>query len=997
MTLPGSHSVASPQVGGEGGIVSTIDLADNRVLPGNTQPAVQDLPGDAVFDPVNGNVYVRGGVNSAISVVHTPSNVLVATVSTWAAGETYAIAPTMAVDPVSGDLYSTSSYGQNVTVINATSNQVVRNIFVGGSPDSLAYDPSNRLFYISNWGGNNVTVVSAKTQKVVGNVAVGTHPSAILYDPNTAHVYVANYFSNNVTIINATDWRVEANLPVGTYPIALGLDTVNDYIDVANFNNGAASNVTVIRGATGALQGVVGVGGGPLSFAFYAPKDWMYIANEVSGNISVLNQSTGKVTASVTTGVAPFSVRFDAVNGNMYVDNAQTPNITFVRASDHRIIGGLMTSDGLAYGLAVDTNDGNVYAVSQGSYTGGGPPPHLAANLTGISGSTGLPIAAVPLLVYPTGITYDAADGFLIVVNPGGDDIYLVNATTGQVAGTAPVGLRPQWTSYDPATRELWVVDQAGANITVLDSALHPVASVPTGISPTGIAYDAADGEMYVSDNLAGNVSVINATTHSVVTSVLIKPFENLYSVGYDPHNHEVYVADLSGNNVTAILGTTKVASTRVGNAPESFAYDPRNHTEFVANSGSGNVSVLNDTTNQIVATYADPYAGFLSYDPTNNAVYSAGNFEGVVGAANASTYASLGTGLNTGTAQYPSGITYAPSTGDVYVTTQYAGSVSVISPRGSPTAYPVTFVESGLPGGTSWSVTLNGTPKSSLTNTTLFNEPNGSYGFTVGTVAGYVANVSSGTVHVLGARQSVAIGFTGTGGSNSNFPVTFTQHGLPQGTPWSVTFVGLTNGSTLGSIVFSASNGSHAFSVGAVAGFGATPASGAVIVAGRPAFQNITFTAGTSPLTAALTAVPSTVTLGGSTQLETTAGGGSLPLTYQYTGLPSGCVSANSTTLPCTATATGRFNVSVIVTDPIGGRAEANTTLTVENHSGPTSSSGVSSFSILLLLILILVVVAILIAVLRSRRRQPPPSPPVVGPPPAPSVPPGPPAPPVG
>ncbi|MGC8688950.1 MAG: S53 family peptidase, partial [Thermoplasmata archaeon] len=78
-----------------------------------------------------------------------------------------------------------------------------------------------------------------------------------------------------------------------------------------------------------------------------------------------------------------------------------------------------------------------------------------------------------------------------------------------------------------------------------------------------------------------------------------------------------------------------------------------------------------------------------------------------------------------------------------------------------TPATYTVTFTESGLPSGTSWSVTLAGSTKSSTTNTITFSEPNGSYSFSVGAVTGYTASPSSGTITVNGANVNQAITFT--------------------------------------------------------------------------------------------------------------------------------------------------------------------------------------------------------------------------------------------
>ena len=74
---------------------------------------------------------------------------------------------------------------------------------------------------------------------------------------------------------------------------------------------------------------------------------------------------------------------------------------------------------------------------------------------------------------------------------------------------------------------------------------------------------------------------------------------------------------------------------------------------------------------------------------------------------------------------------------------------------------YAITFTESGFSSGTSWSVTLNNIEKSSTNGTIIFNEPNGSYSYTISSISGYRANTYSGTIYVNGNPVSVSINWT--------------------------------------------------------------------------------------------------------------------------------------------------------------------------------------------------------------------------------------------
>jgi len=147
---------------------------------------------------------------------------------------------------------------------------------------------------------------------------------------------------------------------------------------------------------------------------------------------------------------------------------------------------------------------------------------------------------------------------------------------------------------------------------------------------------------------------------------------------------------------------------------------------------------------------------------------------------------------------------------------------------------YTISFTETGLPIGTQWSVTLNGTTKSSTTNTITFSEPNGTYSYRITTVnKSYIPVPSSGTFTVNGEPVNVSIIFKFQVNT-----ITFIENGLLPGTNWSVTFNGVTNSSTANSITFTGVlpgnytwNASSIIAVGSGTRYAAQTSSGAISV----------------------------------------------------------------------------------------------------------------------------------------------------------------------
>jgi hypothetical protein len=173
--------------------------------------------------------------------------------------------------------------------------------------------------------------------------------------------------------------------------------------------------------------------------------------------------------------------------------------------------------------------------------------------------------------------------------------------------------------------------------------------------------------------------------------------------------------------------------------------------------------------------------------------------------------------------------------------------------------SYPVTFTETGLPSGTAWSITVRShfalpgssgdanTSVGSITDTIGVEEANGSYGFEIGSVAGYRASVdgssylTNSSFNVSGAPADVAVAFFPLTPPAPRFAVLFVESGLPRGSRWSVTSRNVTSVDPVGNseppsadnltetsdsntILFDDSNGSYGYTVSSIPGYRAHP-----------------------------------------------------------------------------------------------------------------------------------------------------------------------------
>jgi hypothetical protein len=218
----------------------------------------------------------------------------------------------------------------------------------------------------------------------------------------------------------------------------------------------------------------------------------------------------------------------------------------------------------------------------------------------------------------------------------------------------------------------------------------------------------------------------------------------------------------------------------------------------------------------------------------------------------NSSASGSIGFSLPNGTYGFEDGgapgYNATPANGSVVVSGGAANAtINFTGPAVAVESFAVTFTESGLPSGTTWSVTLAGVENSSGSTTIGFTQPNGTFSYSIGTTAGYQSAPASGSVLVGGEAVNRLIAFTPLS-TTPTYAVTFTEAGLPSGTSWSVTLAGTSSPSTSTTDVFTAANGSFPFSVAVVSGYTAAPSTGSVDVQGAPTGQMITFSLVATP-----------------------------------------------------------------------------------------------------------------------------------------------------
>lgn len=280
------------------------------------------------------------------------------------------------------------------------------------------------------------------------------------------------------------------------------------------------------------------------------------------------------------------------------------------------------------------------------------------------------PVATVPVGNSPEGIEvlYNRTTGFdqAWTTDVDGDTVTTIQLSNLTVTHVIPVGSEPDKICFAAGLHVAFVLNDASDNITVISTTishdvlgqvwLGPNPSAPLqGWAPDGCAYDDDTEELFVAEEAGNQVAVVNVSTwaHPVWAANITDVYSaGAMSLAPAPY-HETFVADSGAASETVVThhAPRVVAVIPIGDEPEDSDYDAQTAQIFVVNSGSDTVSVISAASNEVVATVGigESPQGIV-YDPVD------GLFLVCNGGANDCQVISDGTGGSNGTL-FPSAV----------------------------------------------------------------------------------------------------------------------------------------------------------------------------------------------------------------------------------------------------------------------------------------------------------------------------------------------------
>jgi len=322
-------------------------------------------------------------------------------------------------------------------------NTVLATVQVGGNPTAMVVSPDNTTVYVAtNLGDQSINVLDATNNYASkGTIVVNGFANHLAISPDGNTLYAAgSYFSSgfqgNVSIINTTTYQVVTTLPINGFANGLAItpDGKTLCVPYTNYSYELPGGVEMFDTSTN-VGTTIQTGGGPFEFVITEQGKQADLLNE-GGYLQFINPVTGTLSDSIAGGgqiYNPLGMTTDLSGSTLYIAN-QGNYVTVSNAKDGKVIKQLLVSPNIAYEIFLG---------------------HPAVTLDG------------QYLYVP--YTYNHT------LNQYINQVAMFDVSTGKIVGSPiAAGSYPVWAQMAPNGDRLYVANEQGSTVTVIDTTPTP-------------------------------------------------------------------------------------------------------------------------------------------------------------------------------------------------------------------------------------------------------------------------------------------------------------------------------------------------------------------------------------------------------------------------------------------------------------------------------------------------------------------------------------------
>ncbi|HWF77542.1 MAG TPA: YncE family protein [Caulobacteraceae bacterium] len=204
-------------------------------------------------------------------------------------------------------------------------------------------------------------------------------------------------------------------------------------------------------------------------------------------------------------------------------------------------------------------------------------------------------VKAVPDVASAHGVLAAPELGRVYASATGSHELVAIDEKTLAVTARSPAGRYPDGIAFDPKERKLYVSDEKGGQVAVIDAASHRLLKlIRMGGEVGNTQYDPGSGLIYSNAQGRGELVAIDPRTDEIVSREALPGCAGNHGLLIDAARRLAFIACEDNARLIELSLVTKarIGEDTVGGGPDVLAYDPGLRRLYVS-SESGVVSVF--------------------------------------------------------------------------------------------------------------------------------------------------------------------------------------------------------------------------------------------------------------------------------------------------------------------------------------------------------------------------------------------------------------------
>jgi DNA-binding beta-propeller fold protein YncE len=212
----------------------------------------------------------------------------------------------------------------------------------------------------------------------------------------------------------------------------------------------------------------------------------------------------------------------------------------------------------------------------------------------------------------------------LVVTSAALGGVLIADAKTGAVRASIKTGTKPDGAFLEPVTGLVWVLDNAGGGVSLIDPKSRTKAGVIAVAGALESAATDGKGRVFINVEDKGEIAVVDAKSRQVTAHFKLESCEEPSGLAYSPADKRLVTVCANGAaKVIEAADGKLVASLPIGPRGDTAVYDPRRKVVYVPTAGDGRLTLISPSTAKVVGVVTTQTgARTQALDPTADVLY---------------------------------------------------------------------------------------------------------------------------------------------------------------------------------------------------------------------------------------------------------------------------------------------------------------------------------------------------------------------------------------